>query len=30
MASGAEEEARELFEKNGHTLGLGAMQAMDN
>ncbi len=30
MASGAEDEARELFEKNGHTLGLGAIKAMDN
>ncbi len=30
MASGKEEEARELFEKNGHTVGLGAIKAMDN
>lgn len=30
MASGEEEEARMLFEKSGHTLGLGAMKAMDN
>ena len=30
MASGEEEEARELFEKSGHTVGLWAIQAMDN
>lgn len=30
MASGAEEEARILFEKSGHTVGLGAIKAMDN
>jgi Flp pilus assembly protein TadD len=30
MASGEEDEARELFEKSGHTVGLGAIQAMDN
>jgi Flp pilus assembly protein TadD len=30
MASGEEDEARALFEKSGHTLGLGAMKAMDN
>ncbi|MBX9809940.1 tetratricopeptide repeat protein [Candidatus Gracilibacteria bacterium] len=30
MASGAEDEARALFEKSGHTVGLGAIQAMDN
>jgi Flp pilus assembly protein TadD len=30
MASGEEEEARLLFEKSGHTVGLGAIQAMDN
>ncbi len=29
MASGKEEEARELFEKSGHTVGLGAIKAMD-
>ena len=29
MASGAEEEARILFEKSGHTVGLGAIKAMD-
>lgn len=29
MASGEEEEARLLFEKSGHTVGLGAIEAMD-
>ena len=30
MASWAELEARELFERSGHTLGLSAIEAMDN
>lgn len=30
MASDGEEEARLLFQKSGHTLGLGAIEAMDN
>ncbi|MBC7503961.1 tetratricopeptide repeat protein [Candidatus Gracilibacteria bacterium] len=30
MASGAEIEARELFKKSGHTVGLGAIEAMDS
>lgn len=30
MASGEEDEARELFEKHGHTVWLGAIKAMDN
>lgn len=29
MASGLEDEARDLFEKTGHTLGLNAIKAMD-
>jgi Flp pilus assembly protein TadD len=29
MASGAEDEARLLFEKTGHTVGIGAIEAMD-
>ncbi len=29
MASGSEDEARALFEKSGHTVGLGAINAMD-
>ena len=30
MASGEEEEARLLFERSGHKVGLGAIEAMDN
>lgn len=30
MASGEEKEARELFEKNGHIVGIDAIKAMDN
>ena len=30
MASGAEEEAKKLFEQSGHTVGLDAIEAMDS
>jgi hypothetical protein len=29
MASGAEEEAHALFERTGHEVGIGAIEAMD-